>query len=256
MASARNAGSESGLALAVALILALALAVVSAAVISSLGAGSDVSRNRLWAETAAARAEAGLEYAKTVLAAWVERDGSLNGMLPPARARIRAPEGARWGVARPEDPGACRDPQQAGCRDYQMFRDEPVGGASSRIYVGRVLRTPEGRALFFDPRDPRAGWTPSDATVDLNGVTVWARRPVVGTRDAGDPHDRVVLTAEARYPPPADADDPHAVSRIEMAIRVAPRPPSEEGGLDDYGGPGTQFRLVDRRRGGDAQVVE
>ncbi len=251
-----GSGPDSGLALAVALILALALAAISAAVISSLVAGSDVSRNRLWAEMAAARAEAGLEYAKTVLAGWVEQDGSLNGVLPPARGSIRVTGGAPWGAARPGDADACPEPGRSGCRDYQMFRDESVGGNPARIYIGKVLRTPAGQEMFFDPRAPSAGWTPSDAVVDLTGVTVWARRPVVGIRDAAEPHDRVVLTAEARYPPPSAPGDPHAVSRLEMAIRLAPRPSAEAGEREDYGGPGSQFLSVDRLPDGEVRVIE
>ncbi len=247
---------DSGLALPVALLLVLSLAVLSAAVLSSIGAGADVSRNRLWAETARGRAEAGLEYAKIVLAAWVKRDGDWSGALPPARSAVRVRRGAPWGAALPADPSACRNPERPGCRDYQIFRDESAGGATARIYVGRVLRAPGGRALLFDPRAAGSGWTPDPSEVDLRGVTVWARRPVVGTADAGAPHDRVVLTAEARYPPPADEADPHAMARLEMTLRLAPRPAPAADGPLDYGGPGNRFRNVPRRPGGRFQIVE
>jgi len=250
----RRADPEAGLALAIALILALTLAVISAAVISSIGTGADVSRNRLWAEMATARAEAGLEYAKTILAAWVAEDGDWSGLLPPPRENIRVASGAPWGAARPEDQAACRDPHRGGCRDYQIFRDESAGGANSRVYIGRVLRTPAGQALFFDPRAPGAGWTPSDAPVELSGVTVWVRRPVVGRADAGEPHDRVVLTAEARYPPPESETAPHAVSRLESTVRLAPRPGEAEE-TDEYGGPETRFRRVSRPRGNPIRIV-
>ena len=215
------------MALVIAMLLVLTLAGIGAVVLVSIGSDGAVARNESWMEAAAARAEAGLEFGKSVLAAHVEAHGSFEAALPPARSVIHVGPEDPWGRARPEDPAACRRPEQAGCRDYEVFRDEPMAGGTGRVYVGRVLRDPGGRALQFDARAPDAGWSPDldgDGQADLRGVTVWIRRPVVGDADAGAPHDRAVLTAEARHPPPRSPNDPHAVSRLELAVRLAPRP--------------------------------
>lgn len=226
---------ESGIALVIAMLLVLALAGMGAVVLVSVGSDSAVARNESWMEAAAAQAEAGLEFGKAVLAAHVREENSFESALPPPRTSIRAAEGAPWGTALPADAAACGDPRMAGCRDYELFRDERLAGAGSRVYVGRVLRDVGGRALLFDPRAPWAGWSPDldgDGTADLNGVTVWVRRPVVGATDAGAPHDRAILTAEARHPPPHRPTEPHAVSRLELTLRLAPRPDPEIGDTD------------------------
>ncbi len=220
-----------------ALLLLLALAGMGAVILFSVGTDGVVARNEAWSEMAAAQAEAGLEYAKAVLAEHVEGHDTFETALPPVRPTIRADEGEPWGRALPRDSAACSDPEAAGCRDYEVFRDEPMAGGMARVYVGRVLRDLSGRALLFDPRSPRSGWAPDldgDGTPELAGVTVWIRRPIVGAGDAGAPHDRAVLTAEARHPPPADAADPHAVSRLEMTVRLARRPGSVDPGDEDY----------------------
>lgn len=225
------------MALVLALLLVLALAGIGAVVLVSVGSDGAVARNQAWKARAAGQAEAGLELSKALLAGYVEEHGSFEAALPPVRSSIRAGKGDPWGIALPSDAAACGDPGTPGCRDYEVFRDEPMAGGSSRVYVGRVLRDVGGRALLFDPRAPDAGWAPDldgDGTPDIAGVTVWIRRPVVGALDAGAPHDRAVLTAEARHPPPRRPEDPHAVSRLELTLRLAPRPSGVEPGDADY----------------------
>lgn len=225
---------ERGIALVLALLLVLALAGLSATVVITTGADGDVARNARWAAVAAARARAGLEIGKAILAAHVGRDEDFSRALPPARSSIAVTPGAPWGAARPADGAACGQPGSAGCRDYEFFRDQEMAGALSRVYVGRVLRNPAGRALLFDARAPAGGWAPDldgDGRTEIPGTTVWIRRPVVGGADAAG-HDRAILTAEARHPPPTDPDAPHAVVRLEMTLRLARRP----GGGADTGG--------------------
>ena len=225
------------MALVIALLLVLALAGIGAVVLVSIGSDGAVARNQAWMEAASAQAEAGLEIAKAVLAAHVREHDSFEMALPPVRRALRAAQGGPWGVALPADSTACGAPETAGCRDYEVFRDERMAGGDARVYVGRVLRDVRGRALQFDPRAPSAGWAPDpdgDGQPDLAGVTVWIRRPVVGGSDAGAPHDRAVLTAEARHPPPRSPDEPHAVSRLEMTVRLARRPEPDDAGNADY----------------------
>lgn len=225
------------MALVLALVLLLALAGAGAVVLLSVGSDSAAARNEAWSAGAAAQAEAGLEFAKALLAAHVEEHDSLERALPPVRPSIRVRSKDPWGVALPSDGAACGDPETPGCRDYEVFRDEPMPGGNARVYVGRVLRDVAGRPLAFDPRAPGVGWAPdldADGTPDIAGVTVWIRRPVVGAGDAADPHDRAVLTAEARHPPPRDPEDPHAVARLELTLRLAPRPSGQEPGDGDY----------------------
>lgn len=215
------------MALVIAMLLVLALAGIGAVVLVSVGSDGAAARNEAWLEAADASAEAGLEVGKAILAAHVERHDSFEAALPPARSAIHVRPGNDWGRARPADGAVCGSPSAPGCRDYEVFRDEPMAGGTGRVYVGRVLRDPDGRGLQFDPRAPGAGWAPDldgDGTSDLRGVTVWVRRPVVGDADAGAPHDRAILTAEARHPPPRSPGEPHAVSRLELTVRLARRP--------------------------------
>lgn len=231
--------AERGVALVIAMLAVLALAGMGAVVLVAVRSDGQVARNARWMEVAAAQAEAGLELAKAVLAAHVREGGSFDSALPPARASVRTAAGSPWGVGRPPDGAACGNPERSGCRDYERFLDGPMSGVNARVYVGRVLRDVVGRPLLFDPRAPEAGWAPDldgDGTPDVAGVTVWVRRPVVGAADAGAPHDRAILTAEARHPPPERPDAPHAVSRLELTVRLAPRPapdPGDDGGYSD-----------------------
>jgi Na+-transporting methylmalonyl-CoA/oxaloacetate decarboxylase gamma subunit len=223
------------MALVLALLLLLVVAGAGAVVMVSVSVDGAVARNEAWAEAAAAQAEAGLEFAKTILARHVEEHGSFETALPAARSSIGVREGEPWGAARPSDAGFCGSPETYGCRDYEVFRDERMGGRMSRVYVGRVLRDVDGRALLFDPRAPGSGWSPDldgDGTPEIAGVTVWIRRPVLGAADGDAPHDRAVLTAEARYPAPRSPEDPHAVSRLELTVRLAPRPAPPD--LEDH----------------------
>ncbi len=228
---------ERGVALVLALLLLLALAGIGAVVLFSVASDGAAARNQAWMEAATAQAEAGLEVGKAILAAHVLQGDSFESALPPARSSIRAKAGAPHRTARPADRAACPDPGRPGCRDYELFRDEDLAGSNARIHVGRVLRDVNGRAVLFDPRAPRAGFAPDldgDGAPDLAGVTVWVRRAVVGAADAGAPHDRAILTAEARHPPPATPDEPHAVSRLELTLRLAPRPRSGGAADGDY----------------------
>ena len=132
------------MALVLALLLVLALAGIGAVVLVSVGSDGAVARNQAWTARAAAQAEAGLELSKALLAGHVEEHGSFELALPPVRSSIRAGRGDPWGRALPPDAAACGDPATPGCRDYEVFRDEPMAGGNARVYVGRVLRDAGG----------------------------------------------------------------------------------------------------------------
>jgi hypothetical protein len=114
-----------------------------------------------------------------------------------------------------------------------------------RVYIGKVLVRPDGTPVQYDFRLPGGvvpGDMDSDGNADLEGtVTVWVRRPIVGTRDYGVPdatnpnglHDRVILTAEGTAPGAmgAGAGRPVSLRRLEMTVR---RPTSGIEG-DRYG---------------------
>ncbi len=235
-ASGASGAGERGIALVLALLLVLALAGLSATVVITTGADGDVARNARWAAVADARARAGLEIAKALLAEHARRDDDFSRALPPARNSVSVAPGAAWGAGRPADGAACGNPSAAGCRDYEFFRDETMAGTLSRTYVGRVLRDVSGRGMLFDARAPAGGWSPDldgDGRPESPGATVWIRRPVVGAGDApGD--DRAILTAEARHPPPESPDAPHAVVRWEMTLRLALRPGGGEADSPGY----------------------
>lgn len=94
-----NSARERGAALLVAVLMVAALAGIAAAVVLAVAGGGSMARNEQWGETAAARAEAGLEFAKTVLAAHARAaDGSLEAAL-----RRRGPM-SRRGLARAGGP--------------------------------------------------------------------------------------------------------------------------------------------------------
>lgn len=231
-------GGERGIALVAAVLLLLALAGIAAAVTLVVAGSGSIARNQRWADSAAAEAEAGLELAKSILAEHARAaEGSMAAALPPARVDVTVSPGAPRGAARPADADACPDPNRPGCRDYERFLDQPTRAGNARTYIGRLLRNEAGQALVFDPRAPQRAWAPDldgDGSPDLAGVTVWVRRPLVGGADAAE-GDRVVVTAEGRYPPPARPEDPHAAVRLELALRVAPRPSSEEEGDSESG---------------------
>jgi hypothetical protein len=114
-----------------------------------------------------------------------------------------------------------------------------------RVYIGRVLHRPDGTPVQYDFRLPGgvvAGDIDGDGNADLEGtVTLWVRRPIVGTRDYGvqdgtNPdglHDRVILTAEGTAPGAmgAGASRPVSLRRLEMVVR---RPTAGVEG-DQYG---------------------
>ena len=85
------------MALVLALLLVLALAGIGAVVLVSVGSDGATARNQAWTARAAARAEAGLELAKAVLAAHVEEHGSFERALPPVRPLDQGPRGGPVG---------------------------------------------------------------------------------------------------------------------------------------------------------------
>jgi hypothetical protein len=207
----------------------------------------DIAINYRWGEQAFFNADAALEYGKNVIGDYLLRDGDFAGILPPARDDSTVSDPSQpWGSAHPQ-PGAC-DPSTAGCRDYQYFVDHCPPGAAGpcvRVYIGKVLVRPDGTPAQYDVRLPGglvAGDLDNDGNADLEGtVTLWVRRPVVGTRDYGvsdsvNPnglHDRVILTAEGTAPGAmgAGAARPVSLRRLEMVVR---RPTSGIEG-DQYG---------------------
>jgi hypothetical protein len=137
--------------------------------------------------------------------------------LPPARVagNMGAP---------PADPIACADPSVAGCRDYQYSL---VQGTNT-IYIGRVLRDLNNRAIQYDFRQPVAGDTradiDNDTTGDIQGtVTLWVRRPIFGDRDADD-NNRAILTAEGtapNYEYAAGTGRAGSMRRLEMTVSLS-----------------------------------
>ena len=239
--------SEEGSAFVISVLILFVLSVLGMALMLTTTTEKDIAINYRWGEQAFFNADAALEYGKNVLGSYLLRDGSFRAVLPPARDDVTVANASEpWGAARP-DTGSC-DPSSPGCRDYQYFVDHcPPGGAGPcvRVYIGKVLVRPDGTAAQYDFRLPGgavAGDVDGDGTADLEGtVTLWARRPVVGTRDYGSTaggtlkalHDRVILTAEGTAPGAmgAGAGRPVSLRRLEMVVR---RPTSGIEG-DKYG---------------------
>jgi hypothetical protein len=207
----------------------------------------DIAINYRWGEQAFFNADAALEYGKNILGDYLLKNGDFAAILPPARLDATVANSTLpWGAAIP-DPGSC-DPSSPGCRDYQYFIDHcPPGGVGPcvRVYIGKVLLRPDGTPAQYDFRLPGGavpGDLDADGNPDLEGtVTLWVRRPIVGTRDYGvsdaiNPsglHDRVILTAEGTAPGAmgAGAARPVSLRRLEMVVR---RPTSGIEG-DEYG---------------------
>ena len=209
--------AESGSAFVISILVLFILSVLGMALMLTTTTETDISVNYRWGEMAFFNADAALEYGKNVLAAYALRDGDLRVALPPARlqGQMSAP---------PADPVACADPSVAGCRDYQYSL---VQGTNT-IYIGRVLRDVNNRAIQYDFRQPTAGDTrgdiDNDNTADVTGtVTLWIRRPIFGDRDADD-NNRAILTAEGtapNYEYAAGTGRSGSMRRLEMTVNLA-----------------------------------
>jgi hypothetical protein len=227
--------AEEGSAFVISILILFVLSVLGMALMLTTTTEKDIAVNYRWGEQAFFNADAALEYGKNVLGDYLLRDGDFEQVLPPARPDATVPDAsAPWGTARP-DPGSC-DPTTPGCRDYQYFVDHCPPGAPGpcvRVYIGTVLRRTDDTPVQYDFRLPDGvlpGDVDGDNNVDLEGtVTLWVRRPVVGTRDYGaidgtNPfglHDRVILTAEGTAPGAmgAGAGRPVSLRRLEMTVR-------------------------------------
>lgn len=211
----RRSSREAGVAMPIAMLVLFILTALGLYLLLSAAIEADVAVNYRWGEMAFFNAEAALEYAKNVSAREAFDQGDLNRLLPPARGA--------WAMQdRPDDPLACADPMTPGCRDYQF--QTPEGQAA--VFVGRVLRRPNGSLIQFDFRQPDTAQAPGDVdgdrTPDIQGaVTVWLRRPVIGGIDDAR-NDRAVITAEGTAPnyESAATGRPGAIRRLEMTVRV------------------------------------
>jgi len=224
--------SEEGSAFVISILILFVLSVLGMALMLTTTTEKDIAINHRWGEQAFFNADAALEYGKNVLGDYLLRDGDFELVLPPPRGdALVADSSVPWGEARPEP--SC-DPSNPGCRDYQYFVDHCPPGAPGpcvRVYIGRVLVRTDDTQAMYDFRQPGgavAGDVDGDGSADLDGtVTLWVRRPVVGTRDygysdVGDAlHDRVILTAEGTAPGAMGAGAGRAVSlrRLEMVVR-------------------------------------
>jgi hypothetical protein len=226
----RNEGS----AFVISILVLFVLTVLGLALMLTTSTEKDIAVNYRWGEQAFFNADAALEYGKNVVASYALINGDLSAILPPPRssAQTTVPYGSVWGPAHP-DPNAC-DPTTAGCRDYQYFIDQcPQGnvGNCTRVYIGRVLRRQDNSQAMWDFRLPAGtpGDLDNDGAADIEGTyTLWVRRPMVGTRDYGDPanadveNDRLILTAEGTAPgiEGAGAGKPTSLRRLEMSLRL------------------------------------
>lgn len=251
--TARRTKREEGSAFVISILILFVLTVLGLALMLSTSTEKDISVNYRWGEQAFFNADAGLEYGKNVLAVYALNVGNFQTVLPVPRATVQV---ANANVASNPGPmlqGAdCANPATAGCRDYQYWIDQcPAGpygttGPCTRVYIGRVLRRfATGTPVMYDFRTGGLGndFTAEDGidpigTPDIQGsVTLWVRRPIVGTADYGftdNRHDRVILTAEGTAPGGGLGGRPTSVRRLEMSVRL----PSAGVGGDEYGGTG------------------
>jgi hypothetical protein len=256
--------SEEGSAFVISILILFVLSVLGMALMLTTTTEKDIAINYRWGEQAFFNADAALEYGKNVLGDYLLRDGDFKNVLPRPRNLVTvANSDAPWGDAVPDD--ASCDPSVPGCRDYQYFVDHcPPGGAGTcvRVYIGKVLVRPDGTLAQYDFRLPGtavAGDLDGDGTADVEGtVTLWVRRPVVGTKDYGFPdggdelNDRVILTAEGTAPGAmgAGAGRPVSLRRLEMVVR---RPSSGIEG-DEYGKVTNSSESASRQAGGFDEV--
>ena len=212
---------ESGTAMVIALLVLFIISVLGMALMLTTKTETEIATNYKWGAMAFYNADAGLEYGKNVLAAYALRDGDLMNALPPPRApgRMNLP---------PDDPVACPDPGQAGCRDNQYSMPQ----SANTVYIGRVLRDLDGRPIQFDFRRPVSNDTRGDInndnSTDVQGtVTLWVRRPTFGAEDYGfsdKRHDRAILTAEGTAPNYEGIATGKNVSvrRLEIMVSLSP----------------------------------
>jgi hypothetical protein len=149
------------------------------------------------------------------------QDGDFAAALPP-------PRGPGEMDLPPSDAQACADPSQGGCRDYQYW----VEDQGNRIYIGRVLREPDGRPIQFDHRlrsnEDTAGDIDGDGNPDVQGTaTLWVRRPTMGPEDLGygdNRNDVAILTAEGTAPnyQGVSSGRATAMKRLEVTLRIPP----------------------------------
>jgi hypothetical protein len=233
--SNRIRGSE-GSAFVISILVLFVLSVLGLALMLTTSTEKDIAINYRWGEQAFFNADAALEYGKNVLASYAVVNANFLNILPPPRADATVPNYTDpWGTAHP-DLAAC-NPTTPGCRDYQYFVDQcpaqpqpPAPNTCVRIYIGRVLRRPDGTLAQWDFRAPAAiaGDLDNDTIPDIEGTfTLWIRRPLVGSRDYGSQageEDRVILTAEGTAPNDAGAGAgrPTSLRRLEMTIRLPP----------------------------------
>jgi hypothetical protein len=206
----RRAG-QAGSAFVISILVLFVLTALGLALMLTSTTEADISTNYRWGEMAFFNADAGLEYAKNVLAGYVISDTDFRNALPPPRGpgNMNAP---------PEPPVG---------RNYQYsIVQGPV-----TMYIGKVLRDrAAGRDLVYDFRNPVGNDVRGDLNLDgrddVQGtVTVWVRRPIVGDEDYGfsnNKHDRVIITAEGTAPnyEAAPTGRPTAMRRLEMSVRV------------------------------------
>jgi len=206
---------ELGVALPISILVLFILSALGLYLLLTTRIEADIAVNQRWTEMAFFNAEAGLEYAKNVLAGEAFASGDLRRVLPPARTPSEM-------SGRPADPLACPDATRPGCRDYQY----QIAEGKTTIVIGKVLPRPDGSRVQFDFRQPDAGGNPGDIDgdriPDVQGtVTVWLRRPVLGGVDERR-DDRAVLTSEGTAPnfESAATGRPGALKRLEMTVRV------------------------------------
>lgn len=234
--SSSNPLKNDGSAFVISILVLFVLSVLGMALMLTTTTEKDIAINYRWGEQAFFNADAALEYGKNVLGSYLLNDGNFARVLPPARDDVTVPSDATpWGAALPVgDPDAC-DITMPGCREYQYYADRcPQGGGGPcvRVYIGKVLRRPDGTLAQYDFRLPNpgvAGDLDGDGAPDVEGtVTLWVRRPIVGTKDYGAPdfdnpggiHDRVILTAEGTAPGAAGIGArPVSLRRLEMTVR-------------------------------------
>jgi hypothetical protein len=225
--------SNEGSAFVISILILFVLTVLGLALMLTTSTEKDIAINYRWGEQAFFNADAALEYGKNVLASYALLNANFTAILPPFRSsgNTTVPYGATWGPAHPE-PLACT-PSTPGCRDYQYFVDQCPGGAvqpCTRVYIGKVLRRPDGTQAMWDFRNPvgTPGDLDNDGAADIEGTyTLWVRRPMVGDRDDGDPaasevDGRLILTAEGTAPGAqgAGAGKPTSLRRLEMSLRL------------------------------------
>ena len=208
-----------GSALVISILVLFILTTLGMALMLTTSQETDISVNYRWGELAFFNADAGLEYAKNVLAGYATQTGDFSTVLPPARgpAAMNAP---------PVDGTSCSH-SQAGCRDYQLALQQ----GNVMLYVGKVLRDQNGRQLLFDVRDPGNGVRgdiDGDGQEDIQGtLTIWVRRPLAGAEDygfTGNLNDRVIVTSEGTAPNFSGSTEgrPGSLRRLEVTLRLPP----------------------------------